>query len=437
MAGSSTTMGRLPRWLGPANRVIIALQRRGVVVGTMRLLSVPGRKSGKLRTTPVSPLTVDGQRYIVGGLKGADWVKNARAAGWGILARGRKEEKVSLVELAVEERAAILREFPQKVPHGVQFFHQVYGVSGDPEQFAALAPHCPVFRITVAPEVCATGSVVSRDGTTIGYRRIGHGPGLVLLHGAASSGYNHMQLAEALADTFTVYVPDRRGRGLSGPYGEDHELRKDIEDLDALLTQTGARDVFGVSSGGIICLQAALALPAIRKIAIFESPLLSPGPASMDWMSRYEKEIGQGKVAAALVSAIKATQMGSPVFNAMPHRLLESFVHMGIWREDKRGSGDYVPMKEIAPTLRYDFMLVAETSEDVESFKGIGAEVLLLGGSRSPAYLKTSLDVLERTLPSATRIELPGLDHAASWNSDRGGRPYRVAQELHRFFVGQ
>ena len=74
---------KLPRWLKPANRAIVALQRLGLAIGTMRLLSVPGRKSGQLRTTPVSPLTVDGRRYIVAGLEEADWVKNARAAGWG------------------------------------------------------------------------------------------------------------------------------------------------------------------------------------------------------------------------------------------------------------------------------------------------------------------------------------------------------------------
>jgi hypothetical protein len=89
---------------------------------------------------------VDGQRYIVGGLERADWVKNVRAAGWGILARGRKAERVRLVELPVEERASILREFPRKVPHGVQFFRRLYGISGDPEEFASLAPRCPVFR---------------------------------------------------------------------------------------------------------------------------------------------------------------------------------------------------------------------------------------------------------------------------------------------------
>jgi len=129
------------------NRAVIALQRCGLVIGTMRLLSVPGRKSGELRTTPVSPLTVDGERYIVAGMEEADWVKNARAAGWGILARGRREERVALVELPVGERGAVLRQFPPKVPHGVQFFERLYGVSGDPDEFAALAPRCPVFEV--------------------------------------------------------------------------------------------------------------------------------------------------------------------------------------------------------------------------------------------------------------------------------------------------
>jgi hypothetical protein len=145
---------RLPRWLKPANRVIIALQRLGLVIGTMRVLSVPGRTSGRLRSTPVSPLTVNGQRYIIGGLPGADWVKNARAAGWGILAHGHKNERVVLIELPVERRAPILRAFPREVPHGVQFFQRLYGLPKDPaalpDAFAALASRCPVFRIESA-----------------------------------------------------------------------------------------------------------------------------------------------------------------------------------------------------------------------------------------------------------------------------------------------
>jgi hypothetical protein len=140
----------LPGWLRLANPLIVALQRLGLVIGTMRVLSVPGRRSGRLRSTPVSPLTVDGRRYIVAGHEGSDWVKNARVAGWGILARGRKQERVRLVELPVQERAPILREFPRKVPGGVRFFQRLYGVSGNPEEFAALALRCPVFRVEEA-----------------------------------------------------------------------------------------------------------------------------------------------------------------------------------------------------------------------------------------------------------------------------------------------
>src|SRR5260221_14580734 len=91
-----------------------------------------------------------------------------------------------------------------------------------------------------AREHDTSGSVTSADGTTIGYRQLGHGPGVVLLHGTASSGYNHIQLAEALADAFTVYVPDRRTLGLSGPYSKDYTIPKEAEDVDALLTKTGA-----------------------------------------------------------------------------------------------------------------------------------------------------------------------------------------------------
>jgi hypothetical protein len=141
---------RLPRWLKLANPVIVALQRRGVVIGTMRLLGVPGRKSGQLRTTPVSPLMVESERYIITGLEEADWVKNARVAGRGILARGRKQERVNLMELPLQERAPVLREFPNRVPHGVQFFRQLYGISGTPEEFEALASRCPVFRVEEA-----------------------------------------------------------------------------------------------------------------------------------------------------------------------------------------------------------------------------------------------------------------------------------------------
>jgi len=92
-----------------------------------------------------------------------------------------------------------------------------------------------------AQEHYTTSSVVSQDGTTIGYRQYGHGPGLVLEQGGMGSAHNFHQLAGALADTFTIYVPDRRGRGLSGPFGKEYSINKDVEDIEALFMSCSNR----------------------------------------------------------------------------------------------------------------------------------------------------------------------------------------------------
>lgn len=280
-----------------------------------------------------------------------------------------------------------------------------------------------------------TRSVTSKDGTTIGFRQFGHGPGIILLHGMMSSGQNHTQLASALAAAFTVYVPDRRGRGLSGPYGTDFSIQKEVEDLDALLTETDAHYIFGVSAGGVIALKAALTLSTIGKLAVFEPPLFMDSTLPAAILARFDTEMAQGKEAAALVTAMKGSQLGPPIFNMMPRWLSERLTGKFMASEDKKATGDYLPMRTLAPTLHYDFEIVVEMSGPLENFGAIHNEVLLLGGSKSPAYMKAALNALETILPQAKRIELPGVGHDASWNSDIGGNPESVAQELHRFFV--
>ncbi len=81
----------------------------------------------------------------------------------------------------------------------------------------------------------STGTLTSRDGTVISYRQLGNGPGVVLLHGAGQSSQNFLTLARAMADQFTLYVPDRRGRGMSGSYSKDHGLDNEVDDVEALL----------------------------------------------------------------------------------------------------------------------------------------------------------------------------------------------------------
>ncbi len=274
--------------------------------------------------------------------------------------------------------------------------------------------------------------VTSRDGTTIGYRQLGHGPGVIILHGSMSIGYYHLQLAKALADAFTVYVPDRRGFGLSGPFSKDDSIQKDVEDLEALLAKTGTHNVFGVSAGGIICLKAALSLPAIYKLAIYEPPLFTNSVAPSAMMTRFDEEMAQGKVAAALTTAMKGAPLMSDMFSAMPRWLVEFMTNKMM---SFKPSGDYASFRELAPTLHHDGRVIIEMSGQQETLSVIRAEVLLLGGSKSTAFLKAGLDSVAKVLPHARRVEFPGLNHGSSWNSDLRGKPEAVAQELRRFFA--
>ncbi len=97
-----------------------------------------------------------------------------------------------------------------------------------------------------------TGLVTSADGTPIGYLRAGQGPAVVVLHGSNESARSHTHLALALASKFTVYLPDRRGRGLSGSHKADHGMRTEVEDLRAVVAESGAQKVFGVSVSALI-----------------------------------------------------------------------------------------------------------------------------------------------------------------------------------------
>ena len=288
---------------------------------------------------------------------------------------------------------------------------------------------------TGAGESYTTHTVTSRDGTTIAYRQIGRGPGLVILHGAMETGLSHLQLAEALASSFTVALPDRRGRGLSGPSGPDYGMRKEVEDVDALLTATGAHAVMGVSAGALIALRAALELPAIRKAAIFEPPLSVNGSVDMRWLPELDRELAQGKLDAALVTGMLGAQMGPSFMRKLPRGLLALMTRQMMASEQKKAKPGDVTMRALAPTLRSDFQLVGEMADTLDDYRAIPGEVLLLGGSKSPAYLQQAVNALAQTLPGARRVVFAGLDHSATGPREMGGKPGLVAQTLRDFFA--
>lgn len=138
---------RPPRYLKPMNRLMKAVQKLGIPTGPAMVLTVPGRRSGQPRSTPMTPFDYRGSLYVVAGYPGADWAANARAAGTGTLARGRRRRQVRIVELTADDARPVLREFPAKVPVGVAFAKRSGLVrDGSPDEFEALAGRLAVFR---------------------------------------------------------------------------------------------------------------------------------------------------------------------------------------------------------------------------------------------------------------------------------------------------
>src|SRR4051794_21367949 len=118
--------------------------------------------------------------------------------------------------------------------------------------------------------------VTSSDGTTIAYETQGTGPALILVDGAMC--YRDFGpargLAAALADTCTVHIYDRRGRGDSGDTQPWHPDRE-IDDLAALLAAAGGQAyLFGASSGAVLAADAASKLSGFTRIALYEPPFI-------------------------------------------------------------------------------------------------------------------------------------------------------------------
>ncbi|MGH3200288.1 MAG: alpha/beta fold hydrolase [Streptosporangiaceae bacterium] len=286
-----------------------------------------------------------------------------------------------------------------------------------------------------------SGRVTSRDGTAIGYLKTGRGPAVVIMHGSMESARSHTLLAGALADDFTVYLPDRRGRGMSGPHRPDHSVRTEVEDLQAVLAESGAQLVFGVSAGGLVVLEAARTLPGIRMIAVYEPALTMDATANTAWLQRFDRELADGKLAAAMITSMYGLELAPPFFKFMPRRLLASLTEKAMKSEDSKAAPDAITMRKLVPTIHPEGVLIVEMAGTVDAFRTVTADVLILGGSKGLPFLRPARDALARTLPNSRRVEFPGLDHGASSDPSQtnpGGKPEIVAQvvrEVRSFFA--
>jgi pimeloyl-ACP methyl ester carboxylesterase len=307
--------------------------------------------------------------------------------------------------------------------------------NGSPEEVSM------VVRKFFTNRLYTKSTVTSKDGTVIGYRQMGSGPGLILMHGDIGSSQHFMGLANELSDLFTIYIPDRRGRGLSGPFGDNYGLQKEVEDMDSLLKKTGAHFLFGASSGALIILQSSLTLGSINKIALYE-PLVYVNKYEMDKFNeinqRVDQEIDEGKLTSAMVTGLEViTKVNpeekppSPIYY-LPRFIWKLIFRMILRSDSKYVKGDDVLLKDLLPTRHYDNILVNETEGKLDNYKEISAETLLIGGSKSSLFLKHSLDALKGILPNVNRVELKDLDHDSPQNTRD---PEVIAQELILFFL--
>lgn len=132
-------------WRRALNAVVRPLARLGLAGPRTHLLTVPGRKTGQLWSTPVSIVEREGDRWLVAPYGDRSWVKNARAAGWVELRRGRRRERLEVEELSADEAVPVLRRY-YELSRLTRPFFDVEPASSDDDWLADASRH-PVFRL--------------------------------------------------------------------------------------------------------------------------------------------------------------------------------------------------------------------------------------------------------------------------------------------------
>lgn len=247
------------------------------------------------------------------------------------------------------------------------------------------------------------GTVTSQDGTRIAFERLGDGPPLIVVDGAFCTREMgpSKKLAPLLADRFTVYAYDRRGRGDSGdtlPF----EVTREVEDLAALIEQAGGTaSVLGTSSGASLALEAARQGLPIDRLVLFEAPMVvddSRPPVGEDYEARLEALIDSGQRGKAIKLFMReGIRVPAPFVALMPL--------MPAWSR----------LKAVAHTVVYDTRIVGDQLHGRplrrDHWRSVEAPVLVLAGGKSPVWMQNAMRALADALPHAEHRTLAGQTH--------------------------
>jgi alpha-beta hydrolase superfamily lysophospholipase len=237
-------------------------------------------------------------------------------------------------------------------------------------------------------------STTSADGTTISYDRTGDGPPVILVVGAFNERPTGAALAAALSDSFTVVNYDRRGRGTSTdtlPYAVERE----IEDLDALISEVGgSAAVFGYSSGAVLSMCAAADGLHISKLALYDAPFAIPG-TDPDWWADLARRLDELVRADRRGDAVELFQSAAV---GIPPEVIAQIRKAPFW----------AALEAIAHTLVYESLILASPAELA---KTVSTPTLVLDGELSPEPIRVAAEALAGQLPNTEWQTVPGANH--------------------------
>jgi pimeloyl-ACP methyl ester carboxylesterase len=241
--------------------------------------------------------------------------------------------------------------------------------------------------------------VISNDGTEIAYDKRGTGPAVILVDGAlCHRSFGPMpHLSELLAQHFTVYNYDRRGRGDSGDT-QPYALGREIEDIEALIDEAGGSAyVFGTSSGACLALETASQLgDKVRKLAMYEPPYNSDQAVSQAW-KEYRKQLAELLAAGRRgdAAALFMTSVGTP------DDQIDGMRQAPVW----------AMFEAVAPTLAYDAAALGDDrSIPANRAAKVIVPTLVMNGTMIPFMLDTAR-ALANAIPQAQHRTLEGQSH--------------------------
>jgi pimeloyl-ACP methyl ester carboxylesterase len=245
-------------------------------------------------------------------------------------------------------------------------------------------------------QLASNHTVESTDGTSIGYRKLGSGSPIVLVHGSISTGEQWLAVAEQLAKSHTVYIMDRRGRGLSAD-AEEYSLRTESDDIKTMLGAAGdGAALLGHSYGAICTLEAVRTGASVSSLVLYEPPLPIDAPTAGAALGEYAAAVDAG-------DGDKAMRVAAKHFLRISPEETEALAASPLWPG----------MIELSPTWTRELSEIDKTNVLVQEYIKIDVPTLLLVGEASPSHLVGASRYLQQGLPKATEAVFPGQNHFA------------------------